>query len=84
MGEYAPQIQTMCSLCTQRVLADGIKLNQELVKQGGVLVVSEVCAGEYGAGRFGEGSTGGQEGLVGGTESCAAGGVAKEAPLERA
>ena len=37
------------------ILPDGMNLNQELVKQGSVLVVSEICAGEHSAGAAREG-----------------------------
>lgn len=42
-----------------------------------MLVVSEVCAGGYGAGRVGEVSTRGKEGLVGCSAAHAAVGVAE-------
>ena len=47
------------------LLPDGTNVNQELVKAGLVLVVSEVCARGYGAGATREGSTRGEERLVG-------------------
>jgi hypothetical protein len=50
-------------------------------ERGLVLMVSEVCARGYGAGRIGEGSARGQERLVDGTESRAAVGVAETAQV---
>jgi hypothetical protein len=49
-----------------------------------VLVVSKVCARRYGAGRVGEGSTRGEERLVGRSAAGAAVGMAEEEPLARA
>ena len=46
------------------LLPDGMNLNQELVKQGLVLVVSEVCAGGCGTGRTRKVSTIGEKGLA--------------------
>jgi len=63
------------------ILPNEFTINYSLIKGVRVLVVSEVCAGRYGAGRVGKGSARGEERLVGRSTAGAAVGVAEENPL---
>jgi len=67
MGKSTPQIQTRWRVCPHRArrVTARWECQSETRQTRLVLVVSEVCAGEYDAGRVREGSTRGSERAVG-------------------